>query len=292
MLERLLERCRFPEAGPVTLAVSGGPDSSAMVVLAAAAGLEIEVVHVDHELRPDSAGEAEVVRRLAGRVGARFRPVTARVEPGPNLEARARAARYGCLPPDVLTGHTADDQAETVLLNMMRGAALDGLAGIRATARRPLLALRRAETAGLCAELGLEVVDDPMNRDPAFRRNRVRHELLPLMDEISGRDVVPVIARQARVLAGDANLLDQLAADLDRADAKLLRRSPRPLAARVLRSWVREVTGHPPDRASLRRMWSVVDGDAKAAEIPGGYRFARTDNVLRLEAFAPDDQRS
>ena len=94
------------------------------------------------------------------------------------LEARAREARYDALPRDVLTGHTADDQAETVLLNLLRGAGTAGLAGIRRD-RRPLLDLRRAETAALCAELGLSPVVDPTNASPAWRRNRVRRELRP-----------------------------------------------------------------------------------------------------------------
>ena len=142
-LSGLLARCDFPAAGTdVTCAVSGGADSLALLVLATHAGCRVTAVHVDHGIRPGSAGEAEVVRAAAERFGADFRAEAVAVVPGPNLEARARAARYGVLPPDVLTGHTADDQAETVLLNLARGAGLDGLAGM-APARRPLRRLRR-----------------------------------------------------------------------------------------------------------------------------------------------------
>ena len=102
------------------------------------------------------------------------------VAPGPNLEARARAARFAVLPADVATGHTMDDQAETILVNLLRGAGADGLAGMAPGRRHPLLGLRRLETHALCAEVGLEPVCDPSNADPAFVRNRVRHELLPL----------------------------------------------------------------------------------------------------------------
>ena len=113
------------------------------------------------------------------------------------------------LGPDAATGHTADDQAETVLVNLLRGAGVHGLAAMRAGPGHPLLGLRRAETVALCEHLGLVPVRDPSNDDPRFVRNRVRHELLPLCSAIAGRDVVPVLARQAGVLAGDADLLDR-----------------------------------------------------------------------------------
>ena len=129
------------------------------------------------------------------------------MEHGPDLEARARAARYSVLPPDVLTGHTADDQAETVVLNLVRGAGLDGLRGMP-RARRPLIQLRRSETHALCDEVGLTPVTDPMNASHALRRNRVRHELLPLLDAIACRDVAAVISRQGDLLTDDAALLD------------------------------------------------------------------------------------
>src|SRR5205085_4964171 len=128
------------------------------------------------------------------------------------------------LPADVLTGHTADDQAETVLLNLLRGAGLDGLAGMAPgpRPRRPILGLRRHETWALCQFMGLTPVDDPSNADPAHRRNRVRHELLPLLDVIAQRDVVPVLARQASLLRDEAELLDGFAAALDPTDARAL----------------------------------------------------------------------
>src|SRR6476646_7139175 len=169
--DALLARCHFPAAGTaVTCAVSGGPDSLALLVLATKAGCAATAVHVDHGLRPGSASEADVVRAAADRFGARFESRTAPVPSGPNVEARARAARYAVLPPDVLTGHTADDQAETILLNLVRGAGLDGLRGMP-RARRPLIQLRRSETRALCDQLGLTPVVDPMNASRTLRRN-------------------------------------------------------------------------------------------------------------------------
>jgi tRNA(Ile)-lysidine synthase len=286
MAQDLLARCTFPSPGAdVSCAVSGGPDSLALLVLARAAGCTVTAVHVDHGLRPGSADEAEVVRVAAVRFGAAFRAETVRVEPGPNLEARARAARYGVLPDGALTGHTADDQAETVLLNLLRGAGLNGLGGMHPE-RRPIRRLRRTETHALCAAILLDPVRDPSNDDLAFRRNRVRHELLPRLSDVAGRDVVPVLARQADVLRDEALLLDELAADLDPTDAKALARAPVPLARRAVRNWVRAVQGgeerHPPDGATVERVLVVARGDAVACEVGGGWRVERHRQRLQL----------
>lgn len=265
--------------------MSGGADSSALLALAVAAGLQVTAVHVDHGLRPDSAGEAAVVERLALRFGASFRAEQVVVDDGPNLEARARAARYAVLPADVLTGHTADDQAETVLVNLLRGAALPGLAAMRPGPRRPLLAVRRRETSELCAALGLQVIDDPTNRDPRHLRNRVRHELLPLLDGLAGRDLVPVLTRQAELMRDDDDLLDAMAATLDPTEARELAAAPLPLARRAVRRWL--ATTHPPDLAAVDRVLAVARGECKAAEVPGGRRVSRHRQRLVLSGEAP-----
>jgi tRNA(Ile)-lysidine synthase len=263
--------------------VSGGADSLALLVLAVAAGKEVTAVHVDHGLRPGSAAEAGVVADAARRFGAGFRSVAVAVAPGPNLEARARAARRSALPPDALTGHTADDQAETVLLNLVRGAGLDGLAGIRPGPTKPLLALRRADTRAVCAEAGLVPVDDPSNADPSFRRNRVRHELLPLLDAVADRDVAGVLARQASLLRDDADLLASLAAAIDPTDARALAAAPPPLARRAVRGWLAAGRDHPPDAATVERVLAVARGRAKGADVGDGRRVLRHAGRLRLE---------
>jgi tRNA(Ile)-lysidine synthase len=279
--DALLGRCRFPPPGTaVTCAVSGGPDSLALLVLAVEAGCAVTAVHVDHGARP-AAPETAVVHAAAERFGAAFEAVAVEVAPGPNQEERWRDARRRVLPPDALTGHTADDLAETVLLNLARGAGLDGLSGIRPGPTKPMLALRRAETQALCAALGLEPVIDPSNTDPAFRRNRVRHELLPLLDDIAERDVAAVIARQARLLGDDADLLDALAADVDPTDARALVAAPVALARRAVRRWL--TRDHPPDAATVERVLGVARCEAKACELPGGGRVVRSGMRLRRE---------
>ena len=175
-IDALLARCTFPAPGTaVACGLSGGADSSALVALAIEAGLEVTAWHVDHGLRPSSASDAEAARAIATRLGAAFELRRGCVEPGPNLEARARAARYEALPSEVLVAHTADDRAETVLFNIGRGAGLAGAAAPHAGVSRPLLGLRRFETRDLCQKLGLTTVQDPMNDDPTFARVAIRN---------------------------------------------------------------------------------------------------------------------
>ena len=279
----LLARCTFPPAGTtVTCAVSGGADSLTLLVLAVAAGCEVTAVHVDHGLRPGSAAEAGVVQAAAAKLGAGFQAEKVDLAPGPNLEARARAARYGVLPAGVLTGHTADDQAETVLLNLLRGAGLDGLAGMRREGH-PILDLRRTETEAVCAAEGLVPVADPTNADPVHRRNRVRAELVPLLNDIAQRDVLPILARQAEILRDEADVLDVLAARIDPTDAQSLMKSPPALARRAVRRWLTNGLDHPPDAATVERVLAVAHGMAKGTDVGAGRRVARTRNVLRLE---------
>jgi tRNA(Ile)-lysidine synthase len=226
------------------------------------------------------------VAAAARRFGAGMRSVGVDVPAGANLEERARLARYAVLPPHVLTGHTADDQAETVLLALLRGSGLDGLSGMRRDGRRPLLALRRAETLAVCRAEGIDPLVDPSNADPAYRRNRVRAELLPLASAIAQRDVTPLLARTASILRQDADLLDELASVLDPTDVAVMRAAAPPLARRALRRWLaREGDGRPPDAATVERAMAVVGGQVRACEVAGVGRLARTGGRLRVEAL-------
>ncbi|HEY4928551.1 MAG TPA: tRNA lysidine(34) synthetase TilS [Acidimicrobiales bacterium] len=281
MVTGFLARCTFPPAGEsLVCGVSGGPDSLALLVLATAARCRVTAVHVDHGLRPGSVGEADVVAAAAARFGADFRSERVVVADGPNLEARSREARHRVLGEGAATGHTADDQAETVLANLLRGAGVHGLAGMRAGPTHPLLDLRRVDTVGLCAHLGLEPVHDPTNRDPRFLRNRVRAELLPLCADIAGRDVVPVLARQARLLAGDADLLDSVADLLDPTDAAALTAAPPAQARRAVRGWLAGDGAYPPPSDAVDRVLEVARLQCRATEVPGGVRVARSQGRL------------
>jgi tRNA(Ile)-lysidine synthase len=288
-VEALLDRCSFPDAGtPLVCGVSGGSDSLALLVLAVAAGCRVTAVHVDHGLRSGSAAEAEVVAVAARRFGASFRSERVVVGEGPNLEARAREARHRVLGPEAATGHTADDQAETVLVNLLRGAGVSGLAGMRTGPRHPLLALRRAETEGLCRRLGLDPVHDPSNVDPRFLRNRVRHELVPLCSDIAGRDVVPLLARQAGVLASDADLLDAVSDLIEPEDAVVLSSAPEAVGRRSVRNWLAGADGHPPPLDAVERVLEVARNRHRATELPGGRRVARSQGRLSVSPEPPE----
>ncbi len=287
------ERCVGPgsDRGSVVCAVSGGADSLALLALAVAQGFQVRAIHVDHGLRPGSDSEAAVVAAAANDVGADFSSVRVSVEHGSNLEARARAARYGVLPPDVFTGHTMDDLAETVIANLLRGAGLDGLSpfvrGGPTRPQRPLLGLRRSQTAEICSALGWTPVDDPMNHDPSFQRVRIRHELLPLMNEVAARDVVAVLARQATLFAMEVSVLTAAAAALDPSDAKALAAAPEALAHRALREWFSRIgvggdEGHLPDGRALARALDVACGRAGATDLGSGWRLERSAQRLRV----------
>jgi tRNA(Ile)-lysidine synthase len=186
----------------------------------------------------------------------------------------------------VLVGHTADDQAETVLLNLLRGSASRGLGGMavrRDAVVRPLLRLRRADTEAVCAALGLTPARDVMNDDPTFRRVWIRTEVLPALSAGAGRDLVPVLARQAEVLRTDSDYLDELARAAwppapDRAPAAALARLPLPLARRAVRLWL---GAPPPSLAEVERVLRVARGEVRATELTGGRRVERSAGELR-----------
>jgi tRNA(Ile)-lysidine synthase len=286
MVRELLTKCRFPAAPVLRCAVSGGPDSMALLALAVASGARVEAHHVHHHLRADADDDVVIIRRFADAHAVSVIEHHVAVAPGPNLEARARDARYGALPGDALTGHTADDRAETMLINLMRGAAASGLSSMQHE-RRPLLALRRRDTHDLCAALGIAVVSDTMNDDPRFQRTRVRGELVPLLNDIAGRDVVPILVRQSEIMKDDERLLDELAATLDPTDARSVRDAPLPLARRALRRWL--ASPYPPDVATIERVLAVARGEAKACDIGAGRSVRRSQQRLTIVTSHGDD---
>ncbi|MCX6537042.1 MAG: tRNA lysidine(34) synthetase TilS, partial [Actinobacteria bacterium] len=192
----------------------------------------------------------------------------------------ARNTRYEVMPHDVMTGHTADDQAETVLINLLRGAGLSGLSGMQRSQRHPILALRRTQTHQLCRDLKIEVVEDPSNTDPKFQRNRIRHELIPLMDAIAQRDVTAILDRQADLFREDSMLLDDLAKKIDVTDAKLLAVAPVALARRAIRQWLTEI--YPPDAATVERVLEVARGTTLACEIGSNREVRRSQQRLQI----------
>ena len=261
----------------------------AMALLAAEAGLRFAIWHVDHGLRPGSAADADRVAGFAASLGVPFEHRAVSLADGPDLEARARAARYGALPADVCVAHTADDRAETIVMNLFRGAGPAGVAAPMDLVSRPLLALRRRETRERCAAAGLDVVDDEHNDDPRFTRVRVRHELLPLVSDIFDRDPVPLLVRHADQVADALAIVRSEAATLDPTAVVDLREARPPVAAEALRAWIRNETGdlHSVDAASIARVRAVVAGDVRATEVTGGHRVARSQGRLSISVASP-----
>jgi tRNA(Ile)-lysidine synthase len=284
----LLARTAFDhQQTPLMCAVSGGADSLALALLAVASGLAIEIHHVDHGLRPDSSLDAAFVESFAALLGVPFLGHVVSVVPGPNVEARARNARFSVLPKIVATGHTADDVAETVLINLVRGSGLDGLAVLRNNGDRlhPIRGLRRFETRQLCVNVGIEPFDDPMNDDKSLQRVRMRTEVLPLLDDIAARDVVPLLVRLGDVASADVDLLDALAEPLDPRDAKVLAAAEPQIAKRVIRHWLRDEGpggGYVPTLAVVNRVYQVAAGQISATEIGLGWSVTRKNQRLRI----------
>ncbi len=269
----------WPGGGPLVVAVSGGPDSMALLLilaqLARRRNVTLHVAHFDHGLRGDAVSVAEsafvaaAAESMALPFSAGAGDVTGRARRDHlSLEDAARRERYAFLSgvaaatgaTRVATGHTASDQAETVLLNLVRGSGLDGLAamspdgawplsgsaGLRLV--RPLLCLTRDETLAYCAAAGAEPLQDESNASADFRRNRVRRELLPLLRDLNPR-IDEALVRLADAVRDDASYLDEMAqgavvhddgASLSRA---WFATAPASLRARAVRVALESVAG-------------------------------------------------
>lgn len=306
----------------IVVAVSGGPDSVALLRVLAALqhGSGLTVAHLNHQLRGEESVQDELfVRELATKLTleARCQRIdVARLArtAGDNLEAAARRARYHWLVQVaqetgsrwVATGHTADDQAETVLHRLLRGAGLRGLRGIATRRRlgesvelvRPLLHIRRAELIAYLNAEKQEARTDSSNVDRAYTRNRIRHELLPLLAERFNPQIVPVLCKLARQ-ADEAYRVEEerartLLAEAERPragrmlvlDRKPLAAAPRHLVREVFRLlWQRE--GWPESRMSFDawdRLAGVARGELSGVDLPGGIRVLAQERVVQIVA--------
>ncbi len=299
----------------VLVGLSGGADSTALLyllhTLAPEWQLRLHALHVDHRLRADSAADAEAARDLARRLGvpAAVEPVT--VERRGSLEAAARAVRYAALgryaerihADRIAVGHTADDQAETVLMRLLEGAGVRGLAGIppvRGRIIRPLLALRRRALTAVLEQAGLTWREDPTNRDRTFFRNRVRHQILPRLAAAHDADVVGTLTRMAARAREAVDTLEQVAAaELTRlaseeADALTLPRAalaalPPPVAGEVLRQATARLGSRTPLRAWAHRGLArlLASPPPRRAFRLGGVSIEVSGSLLRLERARP-----
>ncbi|MGB8649959.1 MAG: tRNA lysidine(34) synthetase TilS [Mycobacteriales bacterium] len=271
--------------GPVHAAVSGGADS-----LALAAALAFErpgsgAVVVDHGLQPGSdevAAKAAAQCEGLGLTAQVLTPADGRTWGSGGPEARARALRYALLaeiPGTVLLGHTRDDQAETVLLGLVRGSgarALSGMAPVRGRYRRPLLDLTRETTRQACREAGLDPWDDPHNDDPGYTRVQVRRLLAEL-------PLATGLVRSARLLREDADALDALTTPTD--DVAVLAALPAALRSRSLKAWAEQQCGRGVTAAQVDALRGLVEdwrGQGPVA-LPGGGRVSRRGTRLAFD---------
>lgn len=286
------------------VALSGGPDSLALTA-AAATVLPTTALIVDHRLQPDSATVAQNAARHArdlGCVDVQIISVSVGTEGGP--EAAARTARYAALEQaragaPVLIGHTLDDQAETVLLGLGRGSGPRSIAGTRPYDPpwcRPLLDVRRSVTVQACAQLGLTPWSDPHNTDRRFTRTRLRHEVLPLLEDVLGGGVAEALARTATALQQDGEVLDELAERAladgrcgDGLPVSALTPLPDAVRRRVIRGWllgggaVRLTAKQIVGVDALVTAWRGQGGVAVGSRLVGQRLFAgRRDGVLVL----------
>lgn len=228
---------------PAVIGLSGGPDSLALVAAAVAEGKQVEAVVVDHGIQPNSAEIAERAAQQARALNVTASVVAVRLDQG-NVEAQAREARYAALEAaagparDIWVAHTAEDQAETLLLGALRGNPT-GMPPRRGRLVRPLLGVRRADTVGACEELGLLPWHDPMNEDATYRRVAVRTQVLPLLEEIVGGEVVPALAKTAGRIAEDRLLLERpLSPSVDQLDCVVLGAEPASIRKRLVTHWL------------------------------------------------------
>jgi len=333
----------------VVVGFSGGPDSLCLLwalstLRRLGQGPCPVAVHVDHQLRVDSARDAAQAVALAHGLGVALEVEQVDVTVWPEYrlegtEAAARAARYAALGRAALRhqaaaiaiGHTRDDQAETVLLRLLRGASLEGLAGMRPVSRRrvrldpadhvgtectvvrPLLGLGRAEVHACLSCLGLTPLEDPSNREPQYRRNRIRHQVIPLLEEIAPGST-HVIARVATLLQDDADYLEDQASryvgelvrcegSVCRIDRVRLALLPAALQRRVLLTSMLRASRdrwHPPaERLEALRMAANRASVGRRIELGNGWlalveydavaigRSAELETVLRLSSGLP-----
>ena len=335
VLERVTKTARehemFREGDLVLVSVSGGPDSVCLLYslwyLRRLLKIRLEVFHFDHRLRKDSAKDAEYVRRLAERLKLPFHARGADDAPGKGIsvEAWATVARMNAAN-DVrksigarmwAEGHTLNDQAETILLNLIRGGGLEAITGIwpggaqeGSTTVQPLIDVERNEIVVFCRALHLRPRRDPTNEDTRLLRNAIRIKVLPAIERGTGRDVTRSIARSGDLLRADRMELHGAAIqalstvlegplngprDLVRLDAEALRSLPKPIASRVVRLAVYNVMASddvaPWTREAVEAVLDLAGGRVgRRRDLPNGLKARREQEYVSVSRTSPESR--
>ena len=297
------ERALVSSGDHVLVACSGGPDSTTLLHvlhrLRSELGITLCVASIDHGLRPESASEVEQVGAFANTLGLPFHSVRVEVpREGASIQARARELRYRALQgiassrgaARIAVGHTQDDQAETVLARVLRGAGLRGLGGIEARRSdgviRPLLDCRRSDVRGYAVGRALPFIDDPSNHQRAFERVRIRHEVLPTLAAEDPRVVEHLCAlgdESAELNAYlDAHLPSLPPAGDRLVSAEAVAELAPPIRIRWLRGWIQRETGLTPSRSHLTEVGRLLTGQGEVL-LGSGWSARRQSGGLSLE---------
>ena len=322
VLERVTATARryemFLPGQTVLVSVSGGPDSVCLLHslhgLRRLLRIDLEVFHLDHRLRRNSGKDAEYVRRLAGRLELPFHLRVCEFEPkgGDSIEAWGRSMRmfYSAEvrretgAERLAEGHTLDDQAETVLIALIRGGGLDALGGIEPVLGgevQPLIDVRRSEVEAFCLALRLRPRRDPTNQDTKLLRNAVRLKVLPAIERSVGRDIRATLARTADTIRQDEHLLkrhafeaaEQLVEERPAGfgiDPVGLLSVPRPIAARVVRDLMYRLESTP-THDSIEAVLDLAAGrPGRRRDLAGGLVASRDREYVSLSRTSPESR--
>lgn len=308
MQNRLLKFAReqnlIAPGDTVICAVSGGADSVAMLfalyLLREKLGITLEAAHFNHNLRgEESLRDETFVRELCARYEIPLHVASGEIHPGKKgLEAAARDARYAfleSLPGKIATAHTADDNAETILMHLVRGTGLKGLGGIapeRGKLIRPMLGITRREVEDFLAEWHLPHVEDSTNETDAFLRNRLRHHVMPLLAAENPR-IAENLSQMALRLREDEACLSQLSRYETLPEVETLRTLPSAVRSRMLERFLKENGVREPEDVHIAQAEALVfsDSPSASAAFPGGVTLSRQYGHLTAnptgEAFTP-----
>ena len=308
MQNRLLKFAReqnlMAPGDTVICAVSGGADSVAMLfalyLLREKLGITLEAAHFNHNLRgEESLRDETFVRELCARYEIPLHVASGEIHPGKKgLEAAARDARYAfleSLPGKIATAHTADDNAETILMHLVRGTGLKGLGGIapqRGKLIRPMLGITRREVEDFLAEWHLPHVEDSTNETDAFLRNRLRHHVMPLLAAENPR-IAENLSQMALRLREDEACLSQLSSYETLPKVETLRTLPSAVRSRMLERFLKENGVREPEDVHIAQAEVLVfsDSPSASAAFPGGVTLSRQYGHLTAnptgEAFTP-----
>jgi tRNA(Ile)-lysidine synthase len=336
VLERVTKTARehemFDPGDLVLVSCSGGPDSVCLLYslwhLRGLFKIGLAVFHFDHKLRPDSAKDAAYVKKLTQRLALPFQLREAADRPGKGVSVEAWATvsrgnaanevRKDIGSKVIAEGHTLDDQAESILLNLIRGGGLDAITGLWPTSGdtsgrylrqvQPMIDVERTEVEAFCGALHLRPRRDPMNQETRYLRNALRLEGIPALEKITGREIKRSIARSGDLLRADREELhlqavkamgefllgnhssDSFPMELD---AAALRSLPAPIASRALRMAVYRVAGSdraaPWTKEAIEGILDLANGrPGRSRDLPEGLKAVREKEYVRVSRSSPE----